>query len=233
MRRVRGVRCRMGTATGFGVGARWRAVLGVGVTLALVAPGVGLAADPDLAMHRTELYGVQPGWDPPVFGWRVAGGDFDGDGYSDIALTEPGVDLVLVLSGSARGVRSTVAELSAQTFNPTGDGIYGHSLAVGDTNGDGYDDLGVGVHDAPGKLAVYLGGPDGLSGDSERVLTRPEDGSEDAFSAFGIDAAGGGDMDGDGYAELLVPDLLWGKTSDSVAGSGGGVVRVFRRTRRP
>ena len=206
----------MGTATGFGVGARRRAVLGVGAVLALVAPGVGLAADPDLAMNRTEIVGEQTGWDPPFFGWRGGGGDFDGDGFADLATGEPGIDLVLVYSGSPRGMpRSPTATLKATTFTPATDGDYGISFAVADMNADGYDDLGVGVNGSAGQFAVYLGGPGGPGVESERVFSRPVDGVESDDRDFAQSASSGGDMDGDGYEEMLVADPYWGDDPSS------------------
>ncbi len=177
-------------------------------------------------MNRTELYGVQAGGDPPALGWRAAGGDFDGDGYADLALAEPGVDLVLVYAGSASGMQSTAREVSAQTFNPGPEGLYGPSLAVGDTDADGYDDLGVGVWDVPGELAVYFGGPGGLTLDSEVVLARPPDGGDLSASGFAQEAAGGGDMNGDGYADILVSDPTWGKTNGT-AGDAEGALFVY------
>lgn len=142
-------------------------------------------------------------------GAAVDGGDYDADGVSDLAIGCPG-------SSSTRGVillfdevpSGTVTASDAdQSFLGAKDGYApGASLAHGDLNDDGYDDLIVGspgYSGAPtfeGTVHVFFGPiPDGVDfSKADRVWT-----GESARDGFGEQLAVG-DVDGDGVQSLLV-----------------------------
>src|SRR5262245_19168894 len=84
-------------------------------------------------------------------GWSVGTGDFNGDGFDDLAMGAPGENedvlparehgAVIVNYGSARGIRHTGSQfLTVGAVNET---IvhYGIALATGNFNHDAYDDL--------------------------------------------------------------------------------------------
>jgi len=124
-------------------------------------------------------------------GFAVAIGDFDGDGYGDIAVAQPGrgggtVSLYRGTSGLPQFANSVVAGIA---------GSFGQSCAMGDFNSDGKADLVVGVSDAA-KVYVYRGNASFLL-TSPTVITQ-------ATTSFGTSVTNAGDVNGDGYPDLLV-----------------------------
>jgi hypothetical protein len=134
----------------------------------------------------------------------TAAGDFDGDGFGDLAYsstTQGGAaGQVFVRWGGPTGLTT----VGPQTLNaPAGDLGFGLRLrAVGDVNRDGYADLAVSVSGVTGMataggVRVYLGGPGGVQTPAAHgVAGAPGE-------TLGIDVVGGGaDFDGDGYHDL-------------------------------
>lgn len=92
------------------------------------------------------------------FGAALAAGDFNGDGFFDLAIGVPGEDVGLdtdcggvnVLYGHSSGLRGfndqfwDQGTLGLKGFKQDFD-AFGSALACGDFNGDGFDDLAVGV----------------------------------------------------------------------------------------
>ncbi|MFQ5608475.1 MAG: integrin alpha, partial [Candidatus Zixiibacteriota bacterium] len=86
--------------------------------------------------------------------------------------------------------------------------LFGVSVAsAGDVNGDGYADVIVGAYqnDAGGPLAGRAYVFSGLNGDTLFVFT-----GEAAGDGFGLSVASAGDVNGDGYADLIVGALFNG-----------------------
>jgi len=84
----------------------------------------------------------------------------------------------------------------------------GEGLAVGDHNGDGYDDLAMTfLSETEGAVCLYLGGPDFPPSGSGVTITVPDD--SDLTILLGEDGSGKnslamGDIDGDDDDEILV-----------------------------
>lgn len=140
------------------------------------------------------------------------GDDVNGDGYSDALVAAPRNDTTAADAGRVYvyfGGPGTVVEVTADvTFDgEAAADQFGFAVgAAGDVNGDGFADLVVGapLNDAAGSNAgrvyVYLGGSD-VPFDTGADATI--DGAV-AQDSFGMAAAPAGDVDGDGFADLVV-----------------------------
>ena len=140
----------------------------------------------------------------------AAAGDVNGDGFADVVVGAEGYPQgtgfgkIYVYHGSASGLsagpaRTTTGEAAGNRF--------GHAAGTaGDVNGDGYADVVVGAWrwgSDSGKVYVYHGSSSGLG-----LSPAWSANGENAGDYFGWSAAGAGDVDGDGYADLLVG--AWG-----------------------
>jgi hypothetical protein len=161
-----------------------------------------------------------------VFGWAVAAGDFDRDGYADLAIGVPGEDLsgmsavgaVNVVYGSSGGLTGAGDQFwyqgSAGTQNAAEDGDrFGRALTAGDFDGDGHDDLAVGVPyedngstQDTGAVHVFYGTGGGLSATNDWWFcqsTAGMSGAAEEYDHFGL-ALAAGDFNGDGCADLAI-----------------------------
>ncbi len=141
--------------------------------------------------------------DGATFGTSVAGlGDVNRDGYADIAVGAPGAGEVHVFLGSAAGLTTAATVLAA----PPTDRLGASVSTAGDVDADGYDDIIVGLpgaSDGDGEARVYTGGPTGVA--AAPLWT----GAGTDRSALGASVAGGGDVDADGFADVLVGAPGW------------------------
>ncbi|HEU4765492.1 MAG TPA: integrin alpha [Candidatus Eisenbacteria bacterium] len=143
------------------------------------------------------------------FGFSVAGaGDANKDGFADVAVGAyhngaGGKDAGRVYVYYGGKAPSETAGL-VLTGEAAGD-AFGYAVAAaGDANGDGFADLAVGAYgndaggSAAGRAYVFFGGP-GADGVPDFTQT-----GEATLDNLGFAVGGAGDVDGDGYADLVV-----------------------------
>jgi YDG domain/FG-GAP repeat/RTX calcium-binding nonapeptide repeat (4 copies) len=145
-------------------------------------------------------------------------GDINGDGYEDIilgahqadpsALNNAGASYIIFGSASPIATinlaSANIKILGAAAGNLTGQSVSG----AGDVNGDGYDDFIVGApgeSSSAGKSYVFFGSP--LPAATIDLATTPANitilGAA-AGEMSGVSVSSAGDVDGDGYGDLLV-----------------------------
>jgi hypothetical protein len=142
----------------------------------------------------------------------------NGDGYGDVAvnaeyaLNQTG--RVHVYHGGASGLPATP---TVSITGPDGAGArFGKLAGACDVNGDGFGDLIVGADfyaNETGRIYVYRGGASGLATTPD-VIT----GADGPSSGFARVVACAGDVNGDGYADVIVGQDMW---------NGTGKVHVF------
>ena len=149
---------------------------------------------------------------PAAAGAAQVHGDFNGDGIADLAIGVPNEDVgtiadagaVNVLYGTATGLSSATNQIWTQnSLGIVGDvsedfDLFGFALAAGDFNGDGFDDLAVGVvgEDVAvfmgtvanaGAINVLYGSANGLQSDCAIVLAPGQQCSNHPDQRYGRD----------------------------------------------
>lgn len=139
------------------------------------------------------------------FGSAVAGaGDINGDGFGDVIVGAYGENANAGRTYVYRGSASGIATSPAATIDGSPDHGLGSAVAgAGDINGDGYDDViigATGASNSAGLVKVFRGADGGLAINGATLNS----GASTQEGRFGQAAAGAGDVNGDGYADIVV-----------------------------
>lgn len=202
--------------------------------------------DPSLASMTIDLYDrpgtygetrIRGSMFESAIGYTLAVGDMDGDGYGDIMIgaglaSPPG----LIRAGAAyvvygaTSLPGTIVDLSQEPSVYGGTRIYGAhnrdflgtSIAAGDVNGNGYDDLVIGANyadpggrDRAGAMYVIYGGP-GLRESTIDLAASNGDAVTHIYGDGEIGHLGSSaacyDVNGDGFDDIIGGAYYWDNT---------------------
>jgi hypothetical protein len=222
-------------------------LFGIGAVQIVYGSDAGLSDAGNGVFHQDTPGMNETGETDDLFGWSLASGDFDGDGFDDLTIGVPLEDIaalenagaIQVMYGSPGGLSSSgdqVFHQESSGMNDTSEpnDLFGWSLASGDFDDDGFDDAAVGVleetvgaADEAGALHIIYGTSGGLSSAGDRVFHQDSPGMND--TAEHPDQLGGavtsGDFDGDGF-----DDLAAGAAFEGLGGSSEGAVQIVYGT---
>ena len=204
---------------------------GTEVTVYLGGPN-GIVAQ-DIFDADDRIFGVPPlgvsqsiGGAGPGFVVNGAG-DVNGDGFADVIASLPGRDLnpgdvpvgegaaYIFLGGPTGLAVSSVSQAHTTFFGVnTGDTVGNTVGSAGDVDGDGFDDVLIsarafaGSLDAEGVAYLYRGSAQGITAstiaEADSRLEASQSGATRHENRYGLDAQGAGDINGDGFADVIV-----------------------------
>lgn len=194
------------------VGASARnAGLGVnqGVTYIFLSSSSGIVSQS--ATNANTIIAGQNGTD--YFSYPLALGDVNGDGYADLIVGASGYNIgtfqgrTYIFYASSSGISSQGAAVANTILTgQNGNDYFPQALTTGDVNGDGYADVAVGADACPGGTSqgcsyIFHGSASGIASQGAATANTIILG-QSAGDKFGILTLG--DMNGDGYADLMI-----------------------------
>ena len=205
-----------------GAPSTWHIERNPGRTYLILGKASGWAMDTDLSDSDASFWGEVI---CDRSGGSVAGaGDVNGDGFDDILIgaafndeTGRWAGQTYLILGKASGwaMDTNLSDSDASFLGENEDDFSGGSVAgAGDVNGDGFDDILIGAHhnddggiDA-GQTYLILGKDSGWAMDTKLSDSNAsfwgENGEENEGDKSGSSIAGAGDVNGDGYDDILI-----------------------------
>ncbi|MDM7913775.1 MAG: integrin alpha, partial [Candidatus Eisenbacteria bacterium] len=162
-------------------------------------------------LSTTPAWTVEGNQAEAAYGGSVAmAGDVNGDGFSDVIVGAARYDngqsnegRAYVYHGSAAGLATTAAWTAES--NQANSWFGGSVATAGDVNGDGFSDVIVGaalydfIQTDEGRAYVYHGSPSGLAATAAWTVESNQD-----LAYFGMSVAAAGDVNGDGFSDVIV-----------------------------
>lgn len=158
-------------------------------------------------------------------GKSIAGGDYNGDGYADVAIGAPYYkNGTTDYAGAVWVINGTSGTASTSGAITMGGGYYDYlawdMAAIPDVDGDGDDELAIGLEGGGtynGAIYVQRGSPTGIPSTPDQIL------SDTNYGALATAALRSGDIDGDGTPELVLASV------EGASGLGyGGSVEIWK-----